>query len=69
MQQVLVLLVASLALSAAFVLEVKDFGVFQGTEETSTFTDQPFYAFRSIHYGEQPTNTTRFLVILNQKLL
>ncbi len=34
----------------------------KGTTGKSLFTGRTYYAFRSIHYAEKPTNLTRFLV-------
>ncbi len=34
----------------------------QGKEEKSYYTSRKYYAFRSVFYGEKPTNLNRFLV-------
>ena len=44
-------------------LNVSGFATLRGTEESSSNTGRPFYAFRSVHYAEKPSNSTRFLVI------
>lgn len=36
----------------------------QGTTGNSLYTNRNFYAFRSVFYGEKPTNLTRFLVTI-----
>ena len=48
--------------SLQVILEVPGYGVLNGTMETSTYTDRPFYAFRSVYYAEKPTPENRFLV-------
>lgn len=48
--------------SMQIILEVPGYGVLNGTNETSSFTERTFYAFRSVHYAEKPTPETRFLV-------
>jgi hypothetical protein len=48
--------------SLQVILEVPGYGVLNGTEETSTYTDRPFFAFRSVYYAEKPTPENRFLV-------
>ncbi|KAK4035777.1 hypothetical protein OUZ56_027860 [Daphnia magna] len=47
--------------SMQIILEVPGYGVLNGTNETSSFTERTFYAFRSVHYAEKPTPETRFL--------
>jgi hypothetical protein len=48
--------------SLQVILEVPGYGVINGTLETSTYTERPFYAFRSVYYAEEPTPDNRFLV-------
>ena len=48
--------------SLQVILEVPGYGVINGTLETSTYTERPFYAFRSVYYAEEPTSDNRFLV-------
>lgn len=63
---VAVMLLISMSFHQSFgddvIVEVAGFGVFNGTEETSTYTERPFLAFRSIFYAEKPTPDIRFLV-------
>lgn len=48
--------------SGEIILEVPGYAVLNGTEELSTYTERPFYAFRSVFYAEKPTSENRFLV-------
>lgn len=48
--------------STQIILEVPGYGVLNGTNETSSFSERTFYAFRSVYYAEKPTPETRFLV-------
>ena len=48
--------------SLQVILEVPGYGVLNGTIETSTYTERPFYAFRGVYYAEKPTPENRFLV-------
>ena len=61
---IVILLVAHYVaeVSLQVILEVPGYGVLNGTMETSTYTDRPFYAFRSVYYAEKPTPENRFLV-------
>ncbi|EFX83387.1 hypothetical protein DAPPUDRAFT_240264 [Daphnia pulex] len=47
--------------SLQIILEVPGYGVLNGTNETSTYTERTFYAFRSVYYAEKPTPENRFL--------
>jgi hypothetical protein len=48
--------------SPQIILEVPGYGVLNGTTESSSDTERPFYAFRSVYYAEMPTPENRFLV-------
>ena len=48
--------------SGEVILEVPGYAVLNGTEETSSYTERPFYAFRSVFYADKPTSENRFLV-------
>ena len=41
---------------------VPGYGVLNGTEEASVYTNRTFYGFRSVFYADMPTPETRFLV-------
>ncbi|XP_032791458.2 cholinesterase 1 [Daphnia magna] len=47
--------------STQIILDVPGYGVLNGTNENSTYTERPFYAFRSVFYAEKPTPLNRFL--------
>nr|CAH0102948.1 unnamed protein product [Daphnia galeata] len=52
--------------SPQIILEVPGYGVLNGTTESSSDTERPFYAFRSVafrsvYYAEMPTPENRFL--------
>lgn len=48
--------------SGQIILEVPGYAVLNGTEELSSYTERPFFAFRSVFYAEKPTSEGRFLV-------
>lgn len=48
--------------SGQVILEVPGYAVLNGTEELSTYTERPFFAFRSVFYADKPTSENRFLV-------
>ena len=64
----LVVAVANLAPVSSVLLDVINdvtrikFATLRGTEETSENTGRPYYAFRAVHYAENITSATRFLV-------
>jgi hypothetical protein len=41
---------------------VPGYGVLNGTEEASVYTNRTFYGFRSVFYADMPIPETRFLV-------
>jgi hypothetical protein len=47
------------------IIQVPGYGVLNGTMESSSDTQRPFYAFRSVFYAEKPTPENRFLVYLH----
>jgi hypothetical protein len=49
--------------STQVILEVPGYGILNGTTELSSFTERPYYAFRSLYYAEKPSPQNRFLVI------
>jgi len=62
----LVVLVSVVLSASAVLIEVPGYATrLEGTTEVSATTERPFYAFRGVHYAEQPTNLTRFLVCSN----
>ena len=54
--------------SSQVIVTVPDYGVLNGTEETSVNDERPFYGFRGVFYAEQPTAETRFLVTNNKSV-
>ena len=55
--------VVNLNCVTSVLLNVPGFATLRGTEESSSNTGRPFYAFRSVHYAEKPSDSTRFLVL------
>ena len=55
--------------SSQVILEVPGYAVINGTNETSTYTERPFYAFRSVYYAEKPSPENRFLVSSRSKYI
>lgn len=49
-----------------FLWTVPNYGTLNGTIESSTYTNRPFHAFRSVFYAEMPTPEIRFLVCIPQ---